>query len=228
VSSARGMRWRLVHCGSSGAASPLTCAAPRLHDCLPRNPPTPQPLNPNLSTSQRQPLTLNSNPTPQPLNPSTPQPLTPPPPPGKCYRLYTESAYKNEMLPTSIPEIQRTNLAMTVRGLGLGVGLVLGVGVFNMIMRGGGYSFCGGRGGRPAEGWAEARGSGSGKVEVKTGAAEGRNMVSAAGIEPATCGRGRKGANGLVRLHLCYTQPHWHIAFEPTRRLEPNQRRNVV
>ncbi|PRW58375.1 putative pre-mRNA-splicing factor ATP-dependent RNA helicase [Chlorella sorokiniana] len=34
--------------------------------------------------------------------------------PGKCYRLYTEAAYKNEMLPTSIPEIQRSNLAMTV------------------------------------------------------------------------------------------------------------------
>ena len=27
--------------------------------------------------------------------------------PGKCYRLYTEAAYKTEMLPTSIPEIQR-------------------------------------------------------------------------------------------------------------------------
>ena len=26
--------------------------------------------------------------------------------PGKCYRLYTEAAYKQEMLPTSIPEIQ--------------------------------------------------------------------------------------------------------------------------
>lgn len=25
--------------------------------------------------------------------------------PGKCYRLYTESAYNHEMLPTSIPEI---------------------------------------------------------------------------------------------------------------------------
>jgi len=34
--------------------------------------------------------------------------------PGKCYRLYTESAFKNEMLPTSVPEIQRTNLSMTV------------------------------------------------------------------------------------------------------------------
>jgi ATP-dependent RNA helicase DHX8/PRP22 len=27
--------------------------------------------------------------------------------PGKCYRLYTEAAYQNEMLPTSVPEIQR-------------------------------------------------------------------------------------------------------------------------
>ncbi len=34
--------------------------------------------------------------------------------PGKCYRLYTEAAYKNEMLPTNIPEIQRTNLGTTV------------------------------------------------------------------------------------------------------------------
>eukprot|EP01116_Phalansterium_solitarium_P004540 TRINITY_DN1557_c0_g2_i1.p1 TRINITY_DN1557_c0_g2~~TRINITY_DN1557_c0_g2_i1.p1 ORF type:complete len:1212 (-),score=365.03 TRINITY_DN1557_c0_g2_i1:225-3860(-) len=34
--------------------------------------------------------------------------------PGKCYRLYTESAYLNEMLPTTIPELQRTNLSNTV------------------------------------------------------------------------------------------------------------------
>jgi ATP-dependent RNA helicase DHX8/PRP22 len=34
--------------------------------------------------------------------------------PGKCYRLYTESAFRNEMLPTSVPEIQRTNLGTTV------------------------------------------------------------------------------------------------------------------
>lgn len=34
--------------------------------------------------------------------------------PGKCFRLYTESAYTNEMLPTTIPELQRTNLANTV------------------------------------------------------------------------------------------------------------------
>ncbi|CAA9987198.1 pre-mRNA-splicing factor ATP-dependent RNA helicase PRP22, putative [Plasmodium knowlesi strain H] len=34
--------------------------------------------------------------------------------PGKCYRLYTEDAYKNEMAETSIPEIQRINLGSTV------------------------------------------------------------------------------------------------------------------
>jgi ATP-dependent RNA helicase DHX8/PRP22 len=33
--------------------------------------------------------------------------------PGKCYRLYTESAYRNEMLPTTVPEIQRINLGFT-------------------------------------------------------------------------------------------------------------------
>jgi pre-mRNA-splicing factor ATP-dependent RNA helicase DHX38/PRP16 len=31
-----------------------------------------------------------------------------------CYRLYTESAYINELYPSNIPEIQRTNLANTV------------------------------------------------------------------------------------------------------------------
>lgn len=34
--------------------------------------------------------------------------------PGKCFRLYTQSAYKNEMLIATIPEIQRTNLGTTV------------------------------------------------------------------------------------------------------------------
>lgn len=34
--------------------------------------------------------------------------------PGKCYRLYTEAAYKNEMLPNPIPDIQRQNLAHTI------------------------------------------------------------------------------------------------------------------
>jgi len=33
--------------------------------------------------------------------------------PGKCYRLYTETAYRNEMSATTIPEIQRINLATT-------------------------------------------------------------------------------------------------------------------
>ncbi|KAK2990119.1 LOW QUALITY PROTEIN: hypothetical protein RJ640_014788 [Escallonia rubra] len=30
--------------------------------------------------------------------------------PGTCYRLYTESAYRNELLPSLVPEIQKTNL----------------------------------------------------------------------------------------------------------------------
>lgn len=34
--------------------------------------------------------------------------------PGKCYRLYTESAYRTEMLSTAVPEIQRTNLSSVV------------------------------------------------------------------------------------------------------------------
>ncbi|KAH9932076.1 P-loop containing nucleoside triphosphate hydrolase protein [Epithele typhae] len=34
--------------------------------------------------------------------------------PGKCYRLYTEAAFRNEMLPNSIPDIQRTNLTHTI------------------------------------------------------------------------------------------------------------------
>ena len=34
--------------------------------------------------------------------------------PGKCYRLYTERAYRDEMLATNVPEIQRTNLADTI------------------------------------------------------------------------------------------------------------------
>jgi len=47
--------------------------------------------------------------------------------PGKCYRLYTEDAYKNEMLPNSVPEIQRTNLANTVLTLkAMGINDLLG------------------------------------------------------------------------------------------------------
>ncbi|XP_073004933.1 pre-mRNA-splicing factor ATP-dependent RNA helicase DEAH7-like [Typha latifolia] len=34
--------------------------------------------------------------------------------PGTCYRLFTESAYQNEMLPDPVPEIQRTNLGNVV------------------------------------------------------------------------------------------------------------------
>lgn len=34
--------------------------------------------------------------------------------PGKCYRLYTESAFKTEMLPNTVPEIQRQNLSHTI------------------------------------------------------------------------------------------------------------------
>ena len=37
--------------------------------------------------------------------------------PGKCYRLYTERAYRDEMLTTAVPEIQRTNLASTLLAL---------------------------------------------------------------------------------------------------------------
>ncbi|MEE6509572.1 hypothetical protein FKM82_026909 [Ascaphus truei] len=40
--------------------------------------------------------------------------------PGKCYRLYTERAYRDEMLTTNVPEIQRTNLASTVLSLKVG------------------------------------------------------------------------------------------------------------
>ncbi len=34
--------------------------------------------------------------------------------PGKCFCLYTEAFYLNEMLPSSVPELQRPNLAYTV------------------------------------------------------------------------------------------------------------------
>jgi len=34
--------------------------------------------------------------------------------PGKCFRLYTEVAFKTEMLPNPIPEIQRQNLSLTI------------------------------------------------------------------------------------------------------------------
>lgn len=34
--------------------------------------------------------------------------------PGKCYRLYTEAAFRNDMPPNSLPDIQRTNLSHTI------------------------------------------------------------------------------------------------------------------
>ena len=34
--------------------------------------------------------------------------------PGKCYRLFTDYAYKHELLVQSVPEIQRTNLGNVV------------------------------------------------------------------------------------------------------------------
>ncbi|OMH80549.1 ATP-dependent RNA helicase dhx8, partial [Zancudomyces culisetae] len=42
--------------------------------------------------------------------------------PGKCYRLYTEAAYRNEMLPNTVPEIQRTNMSssvLTLKAMGI-------------------------------------------------------------------------------------------------------------
>ena len=46
--------------------------------------------------------------------------------PGESYRLYTESAYYNEMWPNQIPEIQRTNLSNVVL-------LLKSLGVHNML-----------------------------------------------------------------------------------------------
>lgn len=47
--------------------------------------------------------------------------------PGKCFRLYTEQAFKNEMLPTNIPEIQRTNLGNVMLQLkAMGINDLLG------------------------------------------------------------------------------------------------------
>ena len=47
--------------------------------------------------------------------------------PGKCFRLYTEAAFQHEMLPTSVPEIQRSNLGMTVLALkAMGINNLLG------------------------------------------------------------------------------------------------------
>ncbi|BFZ58410.1 DEAH-box ATP-dependent RNA helicase prp22 [Savitreella phatthalungensis] len=37
--------------------------------------------------------------------------------PGKCFRLYTEAAFEKEMLPSTVPEIQRQNLSSTILSL---------------------------------------------------------------------------------------------------------------
>ncbi|KAJ8606233.1 hypothetical protein MRB53_041105 [Persea americana] len=47
--------------------------------------------------------------------------------PGKCFRLYTETAFQSEMLPTTIPEIQRQNLSNTILMLkAMGINDLLG------------------------------------------------------------------------------------------------------
>eukprot|EP01038_Epipyxis_sp_PR26KG_P008095 gene8095-10964_t len=47
--------------------------------------------------------------------------------PGKCYRLYTEAAYATEMMASSVPEIQRTNLGNVVLQLkAMGINDLLG------------------------------------------------------------------------------------------------------
>lgn len=47
--------------------------------------------------------------------------------PGKCFRLYTEAAFATEMAPSSIPEIQRTNLGNVVLQLkAMGINDLLG------------------------------------------------------------------------------------------------------
>ncbi|KAK3721330.1 DEAH-box ATP-dependent RNA helicase prp22 [Vermiconidia calcicola] len=47
--------------------------------------------------------------------------------PGKCFRLYTENAFQSEMLPTTIPEIQRQNLSNTILMLkAMGINDLLG------------------------------------------------------------------------------------------------------
>jgi ATP-dependent RNA helicase DHX8/PRP22 len=47
--------------------------------------------------------------------------------PGKCYRMYTEAAYNNEMLLSPVPEIQRNNLAHTILMLkAMGINDLLG------------------------------------------------------------------------------------------------------
>lgn len=46
--------------------------------------------------------------------------------PGKCFRLYTETAFIREMLPNTVPEVQRTNLSNVVL-------LLKSIGVANLL-----------------------------------------------------------------------------------------------
>ncbi|KAJ2519997.1 DEAH-box ATP-dependent RNA helicase prp22, partial [Coemansia sp. RSA 2049] len=47
--------------------------------------------------------------------------------PGKCHRLYTEPAFRNEMLPNSVPEIQRMNLlSMVLQLKAMGINDLIG------------------------------------------------------------------------------------------------------
>ena len=51
--------------------------------------------------------------------------------PGKCYRLYTEAAYATEMTPSSVPELQRTNLGNVVLQLkAMGINDLLHFGMY--------------------------------------------------------------------------------------------------
>ena len=46
--------------------------------------------------------------------------------PGTCYRLYTDREYREELLPITVPEIQRTNLSNVVL-------LLKSLGVVNLL-----------------------------------------------------------------------------------------------
>lgn len=48
--------------------------------------------------------------------------------PGKCFRLYTEQSFKEELLEQTYPEILRSKMSNTVRGLLLSLCGLVGVG----------------------------------------------------------------------------------------------------
>lgn len=55
--------------------------------------------------------------------------------PGTCWRLFTEAAFRNEMLETNVPEIQRTNLGNTVHCRLFGYVLALPAGCCAILVR---------------------------------------------------------------------------------------------